>query len=104
MYVGADLPLDVLGGAAIGVLTSPTRPRLPNWSANDRPTARTVGRRRLFLRLGVTRLRAEVSAASAWEPFAVPRAISAPTTSQLACWTIAAPAPWGGKRAGFPAS
>lgn len=45
---------------------------------------------------------AEVSAASAWEPFTALRATYAPTAYQLVYWTIAAPAPWSGKRAGFP--
>ncbi len=45
---------------------------------------------------------AQVSVEAAWEPFATMRARYAPLAYQLTYWTIAAPAPWSGDRAGFP--
>ncbi len=45
---------------------------------------------------------AERSADEAWETFAAMRSRYAPRAYQLAYWTIAAPAPWSGERAGFP--
>jgi len=41
---------------------------------------------------------------SAWEKFAELRSHYAPMAYQLTYWTIAAPAPWTGDRAGFPAT
>ncbi len=42
------------------------------------------------------------SSVDAWETFATLRSRYAPRAYQLAFWTIAAPAPWSGDRAGFP--
>ena len=58
-------------------------------------------------RIGVDRLidagfPAERTAADAWETFAGLRSKYATQVHQLAFWTIAAPAPWSGDRAGFP--
>lgn len=44
----------------------------------------------------------EVPADTAWETFAELRESYAPIATQLAFWTIAAPAPWSGERDGFP--
>lgn len=41
------------------------------------------------------------SSAGAWDRFSAIRATYAPLAYQLAYWTIAAPAPWSGGRAGF---
>ena len=56
---------------------------------------------------GVERLLAagfpvERSTNEAWQDFAATRASYAPLAYQLAYWTVAAPAPWSGERAGFP--
>ena len=53
-------------------------------------------------RLLAAGLPAKRSLADAWEPFAALRRRYAPRTYHLAYWTIAAPAPWSGERAGFP--
>ena len=45
---------------------------------------------------------AERTAADSWESFAELRSRYAPQAHQLAYWTMAAPAPWSGERAGFP--
>lgn len=45
---------------------------------------------------------AERTATEAWESFAAMRSNFAPHVSQLAFWTMAAPAPWSGERDGFP--
>jgi hypothetical protein len=42
------------------------------------------------------------SSIDAWETFATLRSRYAPRAYQLAFWTIAAPGPWSGDRAGFP--
>lgn len=44
----------------------------------------------------------EVPADDAWNTFTQLRATYAPIATQLAFWTIAAPAPWSGERNGFP--
>ena len=58
-------------------------------------------------RTGVDRLLAagfpaERSSGEAWQEFAAIRSNYAPLAYQLAFWTVAAPAPWSGERAGFP--
>jgi hypothetical protein len=58
-------------------------------------------------RRGVDRLLAagfpaERSTDQAWQEFASIRSNYAPLAYQLAFWTVAAPAPWSGERAGFP--
>jgi hypothetical protein len=58
-------------------------------------------------RRGVDRLLAagfpaERSSGEAWQEFAATRSNYAPLAYQLAYWTVAAPAPWSGERAGFP--
>jgi hypothetical protein len=58
-------------------------------------------------RIGVDRLveagfPSERTAADSWDTFAELRSRYAPQVYQLAYWTIAAPAPWSGERAGFP--
>ncbi len=45
---------------------------------------------------------AQAEASDAWPRFAALRGRYAPQAYQLAYWTIAAPAPWSGARAGFP--
>jgi hypothetical protein len=44
----------------------------------------------------------ERSAGEAWQEFVAIRSDYAPLAYQLAFWTMAAPAPWSGERAGFP--
>ena len=57
---------------------------------------------RALQRLKEAGIEPEASAETVWEQFAALRSTYAPVAIELAFWTLAAPAPWSGTRAGFP--